>query len=109
MGVGWLFQNHPEMVKAEYVINEGGGVGMVVGSRNVYTCQTAEKGICWLKLTFRGRPGHGSVPHDDNCVVKMAKAIDRFSSYRSQLRRTVTTENFIKGLPKNNAFPARSS
>ena len=54
-----------------------------MGQKHVYTCQTAEKGICWLKLTFRGKPGHGSIPHDDNCVVKMAKAIERISAYRS--------------------------
>ena len=104
-GVGWLFQNHPEMMKAEYVINEGGGVGMVVGQRHVYSCQTAEKGICWLKLTFRGRPGHGSVPHDDNCIVQMAKAIERISSYTSRLRRTPTTESFIKGIAEEQGFP----
>ncbi|MBI5968443.1 MAG: M20/M25/M40 family metallo-hydrolase [Deltaproteobacteria bacterium] len=104
-GVGWLFQNHPEMMKAEYVINEGGGVGMIIGKRNVYTCQTAEKGICWLKLTFRGKPGHGSVPHDDNCIEKMARAIERISSYRSPLRRTLTTENFIKGIAEEQNFP----
>lgn len=104
-GVGWLFQNHPEMMKAEYVINEGGGVGMVVGNRNVYTCQTAEKGICWLKLPFRGRPGHGSVPHGDNCLVKMAKAIEKISAYRSPLRRNLTGEKFIKGIAEEQAFP----
>ncbi len=104
-GVGWLFQNHPEMMKGEYVINEGGGVGMLVGQRNVYTCQTAEKGICWLKLTFRGKPGHGSIPHDHNCIAKMAKAIERISSYRSRLRRTPTTENFIKGIAEEQRFP----
>ena len=104
-GVGWLFENHPEMMRAEYVINEGGGVGMIVGGRNVYTCQTAEKGICWLKLTFRGKPGHGSIPHDDNCVVKMARAIDRISSYRSPLRRTLTTANFLKGIAEEQSFP----
>jgi len=103
-GVGWLFQNHPELVKAEYVINEGGGMGMVVGQKNVYSCQTAEKGICWLKLTFRGRPGHGSIPHDDNCVIKMARAIERIAAYRSPLRRTPTTENFIKGIAQEQSF-----
>ena len=103
-GVGWLFQNHPELMKAEYVINEGGGVGMMVGGKSVYTCQTAEKGICWLKLTFRGRPGHGSVPHDDNCVVKMAKAIERISAYRSPLRRSRTTEKYIRGIAEEQSF-----
>lgn len=104
-GVGWLFENHPELMKAEYVINEGGGVGMIVGQRHVYTCQTAEKGICWLKFTFRGKPGHASIPHDDNCVVKMARAIERISSYRSPLRPTLTTENFIRGIAEEQSFP----
>jgi len=103
-GVGWLFENHPELMKAEYVINEGGGAGMIVGQRHVYTCQTAEKGICWLKFTFRGKPGHASIPHDDNCVVKMARAIERISSYRSPLRRTLTAENFIRGIAEEQSF-----
>ena len=103
-GVGWLFENHPELMRGEYVINEGGGVGMVVGNKNVYTCQTAEKGICWLKLTFKGKPGHASVPHDDNCVVKMARAIERIAAYRSPLRRNPTTELFIKGIAEEQPF-----
>ncbi len=103
-GVGWLFQNHPELVKADYVINEGGGVGMVMRRNHVYTCQTAEKGICWLKFTFRGKPGHGSIPHADNCVVKMAKAIERISSYRSALRRTKTVDEFIGGIATQQPF-----
>jgi acetylornithine deacetylase/succinyl-diaminopimelate desuccinylase-like protein len=104
-GVGWLSQSHPELMKAEYVINEGGGLGMVVGQKNIYTCQTAEKGICWLKLTFRGKPGHGSIPHDDNCLVKMARAIERISSYRSFLRLTLTTRNFVNGIAEEQPFP----
>lgn len=104
-GVGWLFKNYPHLMKAEYVINEGGGVGMIVGQKNVYTCQTAEKGICWLKLTFKGKPGHGSVPHGDNCVVKMAKAIQRISAYRSPMRRNRTTDLFIKGIAEEQPFP----
>ena len=104
-GVGWLFQNHPEKMRAQYVINEGGGVSFVAGQRNLYTCQTAEKGICWLKLTFGGKPGHGSVPHEDNCIVKMAKAIEKISSYRSPIRPTPTTGSFIRGIAGEQGFP----
>ncbi len=107
-GVEWLFQNHPDLMAAEYVINEGGGLGMALGKHNIYTCQTAEKGICWLKLTFRGRPGHGSVPLGDNCIVKMAKAIEKISSYRSPFRLTKTTENFIKGIAEEQGFALSS-
>ncbi len=104
-GVGWLFENHPELMEAEYVINEGGGIGMKMGSRNLYTCQTAEKGICWLKLTFRGKPGHASIPHDDNCVVKMARAIGMIAGYRSPVRLTKTTEDFILGIAEEQGIP----
>jgi acetylornithine deacetylase/succinyl-diaminopimelate desuccinylase-like protein len=103
-GVEWLFQNHPAMMKAEYVINEGGGLGVAIGRRHVYTCQTAEKGICWLKLTFHGRPGHGSIPHDDNCVIKMGQAIERIGTYRSPVRRTLTATQFIKGFAAEQGF-----
>ncbi len=103
-GVNWLFQNHPELMKAEYVINEGGGVCIAAGERNLYTCQTAEKGICWLKVTFRGKSGHASVPQEDNCIVKMAKAIEKISSYHSPLRPTPTTRKFIRGVAEEQNF-----
>jgi acetylornithine deacetylase/succinyl-diaminopimelate desuccinylase-like protein len=35
----------------------------------------------------------------------MAKAIEKISSYRSSLRRTRTTENFIKGIAEEQRFP----
>jgi acetylornithine deacetylase/succinyl-diaminopimelate desuccinylase-like protein len=104
-GVAWLFQNHSERMKAGFVINEGGGLGMRMGGRHVYTCQTAEKGICWVKLTFRGKPGHGSIPHEENCILRMAQAIAKISSYRSPLRRTPTTVRFIKGIAAEQGFP----
>ncbi len=103
-GADWLVQNQREMLKADFVINEGGGMAMPAGERNLFTCQTAEKGLCWLKLVFRGKPGHASIPHDDNCIVKMARAIERISSYHPPVRRTRTTEDFIKGVAKEQAF-----
>ena len=56
-GVPWLFEHYPEKLATRYVINEGVGWGLKTGGRNVYLCQVAEKGSCWLKITFEGRPG----------------------------------------------------
>ncbi|HSR10924.1 MAG TPA: M20/M25/M40 family metallo-hydrolase, partial [Thermodesulfobacteriota bacterium] len=104
-GAGWMVQNHPELTRAEYLINEGGGTGLKIGHRNVYTCQTAEKGVCWIKIVFRGTPGHGSIPQKDNCVIKMARAVERISSHRSALRLTPTTRDFIRGIAEEMSFP----
>ena len=104
-GVEWLLQHHPELLKAGFLLNEGGGLGIPLESKHIYTCQTAEKGVSWFKLTFRGQPGHGSIPHEDNCIEKMARAISRISSYRSPIRKTPTTEQFIRGIAEELPFP----
>ncbi|MEM3628360.1 MAG: M20/M25/M40 family metallo-hydrolase, partial [Candidatus Bathyarchaeia archaeon] len=57
-GAGWLVQKYPEKVRADYVINEGGGQAIPVDGKNIFTIQTAEKGILWFKVKAKGRPGH---------------------------------------------------
>ena len=64
-GIDWIEAHHPELLDAEYVINEGGwGTAEVFGVRRpAFNCSISEKGPLWLKLIAEGRPGHGSVPH----------------------------------------------
>jgi len=83
-GVGWLLANRPELVRADYVINEGGGVPIRVGDKLIYTVQVAEKGVFWLKLKFSGKPAHASVPWlGDNAIVKMSEAVKRLADYKA--------------------------
>ncbi|MGZ3424528.1 MAG: M20/M25/M40 family metallo-hydrolase, partial [Polyangiales bacterium] len=77
-----LVQRRPELVSAEYVIGEGGGHTLHVGKRQICPIQVAEKGICWFELTAHGEPGHGSMPHPENAVVKLARAIEQLGEVR---------------------------
>ena len=70
-GMAWIAANHPEWLDAEYGVNEGGGFAVLVDGRPIYTCQVAEKGGADVDLVARGRPGHSSVPHDDNPIVHL--------------------------------------
>ncbi|MEM2791321.1 MAG: M20/M25/M40 family metallo-hydrolase, partial [Thermofilaceae archaeon] len=80
MGAGWLVGNHPDLVKADYVINEGGGFEHP-GRRSLFLVQTAEKGVFWFKLKFKGRPGHASMPKSgDNALLKAAEAARRLGA-----------------------------
>jgi acetylornithine deacetylase/succinyl-diaminopimelate desuccinylase-like protein len=79
-GMQWLAQRHPDLVRAEFGLSEVGGYNMDFEGKPVYVIQVAEKGVCWLKLRTKGRPGHGSQPHDDNAVVHLARAVDRLAS-----------------------------
>ncbi|MEM2779839.1 MAG: M20/M25/M40 family metallo-hydrolase [Candidatus Bathyarchaeia archaeon] len=95
-GVGWLVRNHLEKVRADYVINEGGGQAIPINGKNIFTIQTAEKGILWFKVKAKGRPGHGSVPGAaDNAILRMNRVVERLSSYRAPMVLTPTVKQFL--------------
>ena len=75
-GIGWLIENHPEQVDARYVITEGGGADFFVNGKRFYTCQTGQKGIFRFRLVAKGDPGHASIPHHNNAIVKLGRALD---------------------------------
>lgn len=95
VGIDWLLLHHPEEFDAEYCINEGGGDGVMLGGRRFYTCQTGEKGVCWMKVTAHGTPGHGSVPRSDNAVVRLCAAVARAAQAKLPLRKTATVEKLV--------------
>ena len=76
-GSKFLSEQHRDLVNAEYALTEGGAMTMYFGKRKAYLIQVAEKGICWLRMTASGKPGHGSLPHEDNAVMHLAGAIER--------------------------------
>ena len=78
-GAKWLAEEHADKIKADYVLNEGGGMPLELDGRVFYTVDTVEKGLWWVKVTVKGTAGHGSVPHDDNPLVKSARFIERIA------------------------------
>ncbi len=100
-----LVQEHPEWVRAEYVLNEVGGHTLYFGDNRFYPIQVSEKGICWFELTAEGEPGHGSMPHPHNAVVRLARAIDKLGRARLPQHNTPVVENFLKELARHASFP----
>jgi acetylornithine deacetylase/succinyl-diaminopimelate desuccinylase-like protein len=84
MGIEWLNREHAELLDAEYVINEGayGSTEMFGLTRPVFSCSLGEKGPLWLRLRAQGRPGHASVPHDDNALERLVRALDKVLRWR---------------------------
>lgn len=82
-GMRFIEREHPLTLDAEYVINEGGGgtTEMFGVERPVYSIAVAEKGPLWLRLVAEGRPGHGSVPHDDNALDRLVRAMNRVQQW----------------------------
>ncbi len=98
-GAGWLVQNHPDKIRADYVLNEGGGLAMPINGENLYTIQTAEKGILWLRVKAKGKPGHGSVPGAaDNAIMRMNKVVEKLGTYRTNISLVPTVKQYLAAI-----------
>ena len=73
-------------------IGEVGGFSATVRGRRVYLIEAAEKGMAWMKLSARGRAGHGSMVNRENAVTALATAIARIGTHEWPIRLTPTME-----------------
>jgi acetylornithine deacetylase/succinyl-diaminopimelate desuccinylase-like protein len=109
-GMGWLCEHRPDVVDVEYELSEGAAGTNRFGRQEtrLFTVATNEKDICWLKLTAVGRPGHGSVPHDDNSAVHLVRALNRLTDWERPLIFTPDTEAYLDRLAEAELMPSRS-
>ena len=101
-----LVEKHPELVRSEYVLNEVGGYTMTIGGDSYYPIQVAEKGICWFELTAEGEAGHGSMPHENNAIVHLARVLQRLAAAKLPLHVTPVVRDFLRATSRSTPFPA---
>jgi acetylornithine deacetylase/succinyl-diaminopimelate desuccinylase-like protein len=100
-GAGWLLENFPEEILADYVLNEGGGLAVKCQEQSVFTVNSAEKGLLWLQVKAVGFPGHGSTPNlADNAILRMNKVIERFQGFRAPIVLVPTVKQFLSNMAK---------
>lgn len=91
-GSGFLADRHPELFEGcTEGISESGAFTFHDGSgREIYPVAAGERGTAWLKLTARGRAGHGSKVNRENAVTRLAAAVTRIGEHEWPLRLTPT-------------------
>ncbi|MBM2831217.1 MAG: family metallo-hydrolase [Dehalococcoidia bacterium] len=86
-GAKFLLDKHPDKLRADFAINEGGEGPTKIGDRYAYFVQAGEKGSAWAQLKASGISCHGAVPTlGDNAVVKASESIVRLSRYKPRVR-----------------------
>ncbi len=92
-GAEVLVNEHPdEFEGVTDAVGEVGGFSTTVRGRRVYLIEAAEKGMAWMKLTARGRAGHGSMINDQNAVTRLSAAVARLGAHQWPVRLTPTME-----------------
>ncbi len=75
-GAQWLCREHPDKVRADFVVNEGAGQVIRYDGRRVYGVCLGEKGVFRFTLSIEGRAGHASVPRiGDNALARMGPVL----------------------------------
>ncbi|HEV8174193.1 MAG TPA: M20/M25/M40 family metallo-hydrolase [Actinoplanes sp.] len=97
-GSQFLAREHPDLFDGcTEAIGEVGGFSYTVNDgQRLYLIETAEKGIDWLRLHARGRPGHGSFVNDDNAVTALAEAVARVGRHRFPMVITPTVRALLE-------------
>ena len=82
-GAIWLTDTHPELVRCDFLLNEGGGAVVNYGGRRLYGVGVAEKGVFRFKLATDGVAGHASNPNTgDNALLKVAPLLQAMRDRR---------------------------
>ncbi|HVJ91009.1 MAG TPA: M20/M25/M40 family metallo-hydrolase [Labilithrix sp.] len=105
LGSMYLCDEHADDVRAEYMLGEIGAFSLHLFGRTFYPIQVAEKGVCWVRATYRGTPGHGSLPDPESAVLKLASALERLGKQRLPMHPTDVVRQFIDGLAREIPIP----
>ena len=98
-GLSWLCREHPDAVRCDYAVNEGGGDRMEIGGRRFHICTAAEKATAPFTIRVRGRSGHASMPGiADNALIKAATLIERLAAFRPEPQLGPEVNGFLRAI-----------
>lgn len=77
-GARFLVEQHADLFAGvRYAIGEFGGFSMNVSGQKLYPIMVAEKQMCSMRATVRGRGGHGSMPVRGGAMARLSRLLRR--------------------------------
>jgi acetylornithine deacetylase/succinyl-diaminopimelate desuccinylase-like protein len=99
LGAQWLTANHPETVRCDLLVNEGGGEVFEYMGRRCYGVCCAEKGVFRYAVSTEGTAAHASLPTlGDNALLKMGPLLERFARRQPSYSLCAEVEAFLRAL-----------
>jgi acetylornithine deacetylase/succinyl-diaminopimelate desuccinylase-like protein len=105
-GAQFLTEQHPDVARVDYLLNEGAGAVMPYGGRRLYGVCVAEKGTFRFRVRATGTAAHASVPGlAENALLKLAPAITALGEAQPGFDLTEATEALLEGLGEDPKDP----
>ena len=99
LGAKWITEQHPDKVRCDLLINEGGGGSFEYRGRRCYGLCCAEKGVFRFAVTTSGVAGHASMPAmGDNALLKMAPLLQRLADRQPAYELTSEPQALLRGI-----------
>ncbi len=95
-GVKWLSENRPELISAEFALNEGGG-GRSDGHGKVVqqSLHVGEKTVANYRIEATNIGGHSSIPIRDNAIYELGDALGKLRDFDFPLMLNDTTKAYF--------------
>lgn len=95
-GAQWLAKNRPDLLAAEFALNEGGG-GRTDGHGKLLTANihVGEKASQSYTIATTNPGGHSSAPVRDNAIYELADALAKVREYEFPVRFNPTTRAYF--------------
>lgn len=107
LGAQWITETHPDKVRCDLLLNEGGGAVFDHGGGRRYGVCCAEKGVFRFKLVTDGVAGHASMPRmGDNALLKLGPLLERLGARQPSYAVTDVPAAFLRGLGEDPGDPA---
>jgi len=107
VGAHWLTTNHPDKVRCDMLLNEGGGEVFEYEGRRRYGVCCSEKGIFRFTVTTAGVAGHASIPGmGDNALLKLGPIIEALAKRQPTFELTEEPLALLRGLGEDPDDPA---
>jgi acetylornithine deacetylase/succinyl-diaminopimelate desuccinylase-like protein len=98
-GVDWLCAERPDLIRCDFLLNEGAGAVIPFGEDRVYGVCVAEKGVFRFTLRTDGVAGHASIPKiGDNALLKMAPLLQAMRERQPAFDLTEGPRAMLEGL-----------
>ena len=107
VGARWLTETHPDKVRSDMLLNEGGGTVFEYDGRRRYGVCCAEKGIFRFTVTARGVAGHASIPRTgDNALLKLGPVLQKLATTQMSFEMTEGPAALLRALGQDPDDPA---